>query len=402
MKLKGTILLSIVALLERFSYYGIRGLLVLYVMDPNTLNISQEQTLSYFGIWTPALVFAAIPFSLITDKYLGQRNSIYVGGIISLSGYLLLIYQNKFALICSLFLILIGTSLVKPSTTILIGRQFDKVNKKRTLAYMIFFMAINIGAFIGVLGIGYISETYDWKIGFLIAGLSTLTYILIVYIFRSQIKEIETNTTSNPNFSITLKKSLLILPLAVFINIVFWKSQDLELSKFIIIFTNSKDQNLFGYEILRSTFQGISAFWSIPLTIIVFVYWSLKGVTNIFKSIRTSLILLIIAILTTSIISKYTTNNLLELSMIPLGVYVLAEIIISPILTSFVTRISDVNYSNTIYSIYILLTHFVGASYIYLFQNEFQSFIVLIILMITISGLIYYQKQISKFTYEIE
>lgn len=402
MKLKGTIILSLISLFERLSYYGVRAILIIYVTDPNSLNIDSNATIKYYGYWTSILVFIAIPFSLVTDKYLGQRKSIYVGGVISLLGYLILLIQSKYAVLLSLILILIGTSLVKPSTTILVGRQFTKENKKRTLAYMIFFMGINLGAFLGILGIGYVGEVYAWKFGFIIAAISTLVYLSIAYFLKSQIREIETNDLLDSNHEITLSRTILIIPLLVLIHIVFWKSYELEISELNNYLINTEDKIFFGYELLDSMLQSFSSFWTLPLTIVVFIYWYNKKVTDVFKSICFSLLLLIVAIVATFALRNIEISNILELSMIPLGIYAFAEVIISPILTSYVTRISDVKYSNTIYSVFIFLTYVIGAGFVYILQNDYQTYVILTILVLSILGMIFYKNQIRKLTYELK
>ncbi len=402
MKLKGTIIISIISLFERLSYYGVRAILALYILDSDLLNIGKTDTIAYYGYWPAFLVFAAIPFSLITDKYLGQRKSIYIGGFISLIGYMLLIVQSKYTLLISLLLILSGTSLVKPSATILIGRQFNKENKQRTLAYMIFFLGINIGAFLGSLGIGYVAEDYDWKYGFIIAAISTLTYLCIAYFLRAHIEENETNKLSNPNLKLTLNRTFLIIPLLVLIHIVFWKSHDLEIKELVVNLSNSDDTALLGFEMPKSMLQNLTFIWMIPLTIIVFIYWYVKGVTNTFKAISISMLISIVAIIATLALRKVQTNNLLEFATIPMVLYAFAEVIISPILTSFVTRISDIKFSNTIYSTFILLTYALGAGFVYVLQNEYHSYIAIAILTLTILGLKIFKDKIRKLTYELK
>lgn len=402
MKLKGTIILTLISLLERLSYYGVRAILVLYVTDPNILNISSEITLKFYGFWTIALLIAAIPFSLITDKFLGQKRSIITGGILTLLGYLLLIIQNQNIIILSIILILAGTSLVKPSTTILIGRQFKKESKNRTLAYIIFFMGINIGAFLGITTIGYVGEIYGWKYGFIIAAITTFTYSLITYLFKQNIKEIETNELVKHEFKISMKKTTLILFLLVLINVVFWKNHEIETSEIILNLSNSENRTLFGYEILNSMIQAFTSFWTIPLSIVLFIYWYIKEVTNVFKAISISIILLIFAVIGNAVLNHFQPNDLLEWSLVPLGIYAFAEVIISPIITSYVTRISSIEYSNTIYSVFILLTYILGAGFVYLLQNDFQLYITLSTLALTIIGIIIFKQQISKLTYELK
>lgn len=402
MNIKGTIILTIVSLLERLSYYGVRAILVLYVTDTNGLNISTENTLAYYGYWATVLTCISIPISLITDRVLGQKRSIYLGGILSLIGYSLLIIQNTTVIIISLMLILIGTSFVKPSTTILVGRQFNKEDRNRTLAFMIFFVGVNIGAFIGVAGIGYVGEMYEWKYGFIIAAMATLSYLIGIYALRSHIVGNETNKISSTNKNLTLGNSIKILPILLLINVVFWKSHELESTDFIIALSASSDSTFFGFEFLRSTFQGLVAIWTIPLTAGLFIYWYLKGVTNIFKSTIASLVLLILAILAGSIFSNYETKYLLELSMLPLGLYAFAETIIFPIIASYITRVSDVKYSNTIYSAFYLLANIIGGGLAYLLLNDFQTCSVLAILILTTLSLLISRIQISKLTLGIK
>lgn len=402
MKIKGTLILTIVSLLERLSYFGVRAILVLYATESDALNIDKNQFFEIYGYWTSAIVMASIPFSLITDKYLGQKRSIYFGGTITLIGYLLLLIQFKYVLIFSIFLILAGTSLVKPSTAILIGRQFEKESKKRTLAYMVFFLGINIGAFLGVIGIGYIGEIYEWKYGFIIAAIATLIYLIIAYCFRRSIEEIETNEFSNRNIKLTIKRTYIIIPLLVLINIIFWKNHDIQSSELLLTLTNVENRTFLGYELLNSWLQSFLSIWTFPLSLALFIYWYIKGVTNSFKAISISLVLLILAILGTTVINQIQPNNLLEWSFLPIAIYAFAEVIISPILTSYVTRIADVNYSNTIYSTYILLTYVVGAGFVYLLQNEYQLYITFSTLTLSIIGVLLFNDQIRKLTYELE
>ncbi len=402
MKLKGTIILTTISLLERLSYYGVRAILVLYLTDPEYFNISSETTLEFYGYWTSALVIASIPFSLITDKLLGQKKSIIIGGFLTLIGYLLLIVQNKNILILSVILILAGTSLVKPSTTILIGRQFKKENRNRTLAYMIFFMGINIGAFFGITAIGYVGETYKWKYGFIIAAISTMLYLVLTSIFIKNVDEIETNQLEANNFKLTLSKSTLILPLLILINVIFWKNHETEISLLIMNLMESENQTFFGYEVLNTMIHSFSSVLTIPFSIVLFLYWCKKGVTRFFKAISFSVFLLILAIISTEILHHFPPNYLLEFSLMPLILYAIAEVIISPILTSYVTRISDTNYSNTIYSTYILITYLVGAGFVYLIENEYQPYISISSLALITLGIIVFKKKLDNLTYELK
>lgn len=156
MKLKGTLLLTLISLLERFSYYGIRAVIILYVISENAFDLNISGSSPYVEYWTWMLLFSSILFGFMTDAFIGQKRSIYAGGFFSFAGFLLMLIHSEFALLAGILLILIGTSLIKPSTTVLIGRQFRKEDKNRALALMVLFLGINIGAFFGILVIGYV------------------------------------------------------------------------------------------------------------------------------------------------------------------------------------------------------------------------------------------------------
>ena len=111
---------------------------------------------------------------------------------------------------------------------------------------------------------------------------------------------------------------------------------------------------------------------------------------------------MIIAFIGASIFKYSQFDNLIGWSMILFGLYTLAEVIISPILISYVTRIADVKYSNTIYSTFILLTYVLGAGFVYLLQNEYQPYISIATLTLIVIGIIWFKNRISELTYGLK
>ncbi len=224
----------------------------------------------------------------------------------------------------------------------------------------------------------------------------------ISYFFRLYIKEIETNELSNQNQQLSLNRSVLILPLIILIHVVFLKNQRMGTTELIDKLLSLEYKTFFGYEVLGSMLNALSSIWTIPLTILAFVYWYIKGVPHIVKAISIALLLLIIAIIVTFIVSHSQIDDLIEWSMVPFAFYALAEVIISPILISYVTRIADINYSNTIYSTFIFLTYVLGAGFVYLLQNEYQPYISITILTLIVFGIILFKNQIHELTYGLK
>ena len=400
MKLQGTLLLTIMSLLERLCYYGVRGVLVLYALDG--LNIDRNDAFEFYGILTMLLVILPIPFGLITDKLLGQTKSIYLGGLLTFIAYLGFIIPNTITLYISIVILSIGISLVKPSTTVLVGRQFFKEDRKRTLAYIIFFFGINLGAFLGSVSIAYLAETYGWIWGFSIAAIATLSYLFLFRFYVSTIVQQETNQLKNLEPSINFIKTMPILVIFILIYMVFEKCSETLVTSYSIQIANSNDKTLLGFDMFDSVIQSISTLWSMPLTIAIFIYWRLKGIGKTFNLIGVSLIIILLALAVSTFSNNIKLDYVLDYAMIPFGLYALADALVFPLVTSYVTRLSDTKYSNTTYALFIFVTHFIGAGLIHLIINDYQNIIIALVLTITLCLMIVFRNQIRKLTYGIE
>lgn len=402
MNLPGTILLTLISLLERMSYYGVRGILVLYAIDENGLNIEETGAFEFYGILTMLLVILPIPFGFVTDKFLGQNRSIYLGGLVTLIAYLLFIVPNTNSVYISIVLLSIGISLVKPSTTVLVGRQFLKEDKNRALAYIIFFFGINLGAFIGSLLIAYTAELYGWSWGFSIAAFTTLIYLLLFKIFNSKIVIKETNNLIDLNINLNFKKTLPILAICILVYMVFSKCSETLVNSYTIQIANSDDKTLLGFDMFDSIIHTISSLWSIPLSLAVFIYWRTKGIGRTINLIGISLLVILISLLVSTFSTKLKSDYVLDYAMVPFGLYALADALVFPLITSYVTRLSDIKYSNTTYAVFIFVTHFIGAGLLHIIISDYQNTIIALLIVLTLGLMIIFRNQIRKLTHGIE
>jgi len=402
MKLQGTLLLTIISLLERMSFYGVRGVLVLYALDNNGLNINENEAYKFYGILTMLLVILPIPIGLITDKFLGQTKSIYLGGLISSLAYLLFIIPNVTSVYISITLLSIGISFVKPSTTILVGRQFAKEDRSRTLAFIIFFFGINLGAFLGSIIIAFIAEMHGWSLGFAIAAIVTFSYLVLLKIYNSLIIQQETNQLKESEIKLSYRKSIPILLIIILIYTIFEKCSESLVTYYTTQIANSDDKTLLGFDVFDSVIQTLTSLWSIPVTLAIFIYWKIKGIGRIFNLIGLSLLILLISQIVTSFSTKINTDYILDYAIVPFGLYALADAFVFPLVTSYVTRLSDVNYSNTTYALFVFITHSIGGGIIHLIMNEYQNSIIVIVLIGILSLMMVFRKQIRKLTYGIE
>jgi proton-dependent oligopeptide transporter, POT family len=176
---------------ERFSYYGMRGILILYLtksLFEGGLAINEQSASLIYGFFTGFVYFTPLIGGWLADKYMGQRLAITIGGITMMLGQFVLFGINtQFGLYLGLFLLIIGNGFFKPNISTLVGRLYADGDPKRDSAFSIFYMGINLGAFLAPLVIGLFAEnlfavkdetgkiiTYGYKYGFLIAGIGML------------------------------------------------------------------------------------------------------------------------------------------------------------------------------------------------------------------------------------
>ncbi|TNF36548.1 MAG: MFS transporter [Deltaproteobacteria bacterium] len=158
---------------ERFSYYGMRALLIFY-MTKGFLGYGDNTAYGVYGAYT-ALVYAT-PFigGMLADRLLGPRRAIILGGILMMAGEFVLMVPEELPFYLALGLLIVGNGFFKPNISTIVGGLYPEGNTKRDGGFTIFYMGINLGAAMSPLLCAYIGETYGWEYGFGLAGLGML------------------------------------------------------------------------------------------------------------------------------------------------------------------------------------------------------------------------------------
>ncbi len=154
---------------ERFSYYGMRAFLILYMTAPAAaggLGLAVADAASIYGTYTGSVWGAAILGGLVADRFLGAYRSVLVGGIIIALGHVALAFKALTFFYLGLGLIVVGTGLLKPNISTLVGALYRDGDTRRDAGFSVFYMGINLGAFLGPLIAGYIAQRVDWHLGF--------------------------------------------------------------------------------------------------------------------------------------------------------------------------------------------------------------------------------------------
>jgi proton-dependent oligopeptide transporter, POT family len=164
---------------ERFSYYGMRAFLILYMV--HALNFDDKHAGSVYGTYTASAWALAIFGGIIADRWLGQYKSVLIGGIIIAIGHFTLVFHALPSFYAGLAFIAIGTGLLKPNVSGIVGSLYDTNDPRRDAGFSIFYMGINLGAALGPLVAGYLAQRVDWHVGFACAGVG-MTFGLVQYI----------------------------------------------------------------------------------------------------------------------------------------------------------------------------------------------------------------------------
>lgn len=162
---------------ERFSYYGMRALLVLFLtsslMDGGWAW-DRSEALRLYGLYTGFVYITPILGGFLADKFLGYRTAIILGALLMTMGHASMAVETPFFFYTGLVLIIAGNGLFKPNISSMVGQLYVNNEEKKDAAYTIFYMGINSGAFLGILLCGYIGEKVGWSYGFGLAGIFML------------------------------------------------------------------------------------------------------------------------------------------------------------------------------------------------------------------------------------
>jgi POT family proton-dependent oligopeptide transporter len=153
---------------ERFSYYGMRGFLILYMTK--ALAFTDTQASNAYTTYVSSVWLTPILGGLIADAWLGQYRSVLIGGIIIALGHFTLAFHGLPFLYAGLVLIVLGTGMLKPNISTLVGGLYEPGDERRDAGFSLFYMGINLGAFLGPIIAGRIAEGIDWHLGFACAG----------------------------------------------------------------------------------------------------------------------------------------------------------------------------------------------------------------------------------------
>ena len=172
----GLFILFLTEMWERFSYYGMRAILVLFLVaetkgDNPGWGWLEADALALYGWYTMFVYVASIPGGILADRFIGQKKAVMVGGLLLCAGHGILALEAEWAFYTGLILIIFGVGCLKPNISTMVGGLYRQGDKRRDMGFYIFYMGINLGAAISALVVGYVGENIGWHYGFGLAGI---------------------------------------------------------------------------------------------------------------------------------------------------------------------------------------------------------------------------------------
>ena len=223
---------------ERFSYYGMRAILVLFLissLDNEGWGWERKDALLLYAWYTGLVYITPIFGGLLADKFLGYRKAVVIGAFLMTLGHAAMALEvfYDFYLYVGLSFLILGNGFFKPNISSMVGQMYKDQGKIKDAAYTIFYMGINSGAFLGILLCGYIGETVNWHYGFGLAGIFMLFGMLQFHygqkifgdiglsINKSKDKETITNEDNNEPPKI-ISDRLIVIGIFSFVTVFFW------------------------------------------------------------------------------------------------------------------------------------------------------------------------------------
>ncbi|PEZ06402.1 MFS transporter [Bacillus sp. AFS018417] len=297
----GLYLLFFTEMWERFSYYGMRSLLVLYLTTAvvsGGLGFDKAAAVQLYGTFTMLVYFTPIIGGWLTDHFITKRHAITIGGIIMAAGNFTLFSMNtKTGLFLGLGLLIIGNGFFKPNISTLVGSLYGENDKRRDSAFTIFYMGINLGALIAPLLCGFLAEDFfastvngvmvkGYKYGFLAACIGMIVgQILFNLLAKRYLGDIGTTVVGKKSADSAAKviekkpltkqeknRTWAIIILTCFV-VFFWAGFEQAGSSLTLYTDKFVDRTIFGWEVPTSWFQSVNPLFIVLLAPVVSTLW---------------------------------------------------------------------------------------------------------------------------------
>lgn len=279
---RGLSTLFLTEMWERFSYYGMRALLVLYMTQ--FLKFSDEKSVMIYGYYTTSVYFLPLIGGWIADRFLGAKRAVLFGGIIIAAGHFSLALTPLPFFYLGLVLVAVGTGLLKPNISTMVGDLYEEDDVRRDSGFSIFYMGINLGAFIAPLVCGYLGQNINWHYGFAAAGIGMVLGLVQFVLSGDRLKNIGERKIKSKNVNNNIVeekekmtpeefKRVAVIGILFFFSAIFWMAFEQAGSSLTLFADRLTRTSLFGYEFPSTWFQSVQPIFLLLLAPVFASLW---------------------------------------------------------------------------------------------------------------------------------
>lgn len=329
----GLFVLFFTEMWERFSYYGMRALLVLF-LTASLLNEGwgweRADALTLYGFYTGLVYLTPIIGGFLADKFFGFRKAVVIGAVIMTLGHAAMAIETVGFIYIGLALLILGNGMFKPNISSIVGNLYKSQGKEKDAGYTIFYMGINAGAFLGILLCGYLGEKFGWNYGFGLAGIFMLLGMLQFYFAQKIFGRIGLSPSQTQDFDDAVedtfekteelieevadqaKKSkitrdrIIVISVLAFFTIFFWMAFEQAGGSMTIFAADYTDRIMTGGAATAFTIIN-TVLVIVPLLIVTWVLGMLCK--QIFKDYPLSNLMLVISFVTIWAIAIFVIKN---------------------------------------------------------------------------------------------
>ena len=272
----GLAVLFLTEMWERFSYYGMRALLVYYMLKH--LAFTQEQASHIYGLYTGLVYLTPFFGGVLADRAIGQRKAVILGAVLMAVGHFLMAFESLF--FPALSFLILGNGCFKPNISTQVGNLYPPGDPRRDRAFSIFYVGINVGAFFSPLVCGTLGEIYGWHYGFGAAGVGMVVGLSIYLLGQRWLAPDSLNERTSSErklaepFTRDEKRSVWGLIAVCLISVAFWAAYEQQGNTVALWADVNTDRHFFGWEFPASWFQSLNPAFVFLFTPLVITFWS--------------------------------------------------------------------------------------------------------------------------------
>ncbi|MFZ4100858.1 MAG: peptide MFS transporter [Sphingobacterium thalpophilum] len=376
---RGLYVLFLTEMWERFSFYGMRALLVLFLVSSVNgenpgFGWTSSEALKLYSVYTFLVYLSSIPGGILADKLIGQKKAVILGGLLLVAGHSILAFQSSITFYIGLGLIIAGVGCLKPNISTMVGGLYPKGDDRRDKGFTIFYIGINTGAFLAGIIIGYVGETMGWHYGFGLAGIGMALGLIIFILGHNDLKGVgEATKTLSAADQVTISKPLTsiekdrvkVMLLSFLMIIVFWGAFE-QAGGLMNLYASEKTNRLIAFldwTVPATWFQSVNSFFIITLGVPIAAFWfnrkrNGKEASSIFK-IAIGVIIMGWGFLFMSAASiQYQNDGASAMYWLVLAYlfHTIGELSASPVALSYITKLAPMKYASIMMGVFFAAT----------------------------------------------